>query len=106
MEEDWDGDHQKQFQQNVPSRQPQQPQMQGPQTQNYQKPPNFQHSWSQTFDVSDRYSNQLKLCRQWEEKMERLNEKYCLDCFSDSELDSESDEGEEYRYEHKYKMLI
>ena len=26
--------------------------------------------------------------------MERLNEKYGLDYFSDSELDSESDEGE------------
>ena len=41
VEEDWDGDHQKQFQQNVPSTMPQQPQMQGlqcPQTQNYQKP--------------------------------------------------------------------
>ena len=26
--------------------------------------------------------------------MERLNSKYNQDCFSDSELDSESDEGE------------
>ena len=31
----------------------------------------------------------------WEAEMERLNDKYNLDCFSDSELDSESDEGEE-----------
>ena len=38
--------------------------------------------------------------------MERLNDKYGLDCYSDSELDSESDEGEDYRYEHKYEMLI
>ena len=38
--------------------------------------------------------------------MERLNERYGLDCFSDSELDSESDEGEDYRYEHKYETLI
>ena len=38
--------------------------------------------------------------------MERLNDKYGFNCFSDSELDSESDEGEEYRYEHKYEMLI
>ena len=38
--------------------------------------------------------------------MEKLNEKYGLDYFSDSELDSESDEGENYRYEHKYKTLI
>ena len=109
MEEDWNGEHQKQLQQNVPSTQPQQLQMQGlqfPQTQNYQEPQNFQCTWLQTFDVPDRYSNQLKLHREWEEKIERLNDKYGLDCFSDSELDSESDEGEEYRYRHKYEMLI
>ena len=35
LEEDWDGDHQKQFQQL------QQPQAQCPQTQNYQNPPSF-----------------------------------------------------------------
>ena len=29
-----------------------------------------------------------------------------LDCFSDSELDSESDEGEQYHYEHGYETLI
>ena len=29
--------------------------------------------------------------QQWEAEMERLNSKYNLDCFSDSELDSESD---------------
>ena len=29
-----------------------------------------------------------------------------LDCFSESELDSESDEGEEYKYEHNYETLI
>ena len=33
----------------------------------------------------------------------KLNDKYGLDCFSDSELDSEPDEGEEYRYKHKYE---
>ena len=38
--------------------------------------------------------------------MERLNEKYNLDCFSHSELDSESDEREYYRCEHKYETLI
>ena len=32
-----------------------------------------------------------KTRQQWEEEMERLNTKYNLDCFSDSELDSESD---------------
>ena len=38
--------------------------------------------------------------------MERLNSKYNLDCFSDSELDSESGEGEQYKYECGYKTLI
>ena len=47
-----------------------------------------------------------KTRQQWEEEMERLNTKYNLDCFSDSELDSESDGGEQYQYEHGYEMLI
>ena len=36
----------------------------------------------------------------------QLNEKYNLDCYSDSELDSELDKGEEYHYEHGYETLI
>ena len=47
-----------------------------------------------------------KMRQQWEEEMERLNTKYNLDCFSDSELDPESDEDEQYQYEHGYEMLI
>ena len=47
-----------------------------------------------------------KMRQQWEEEMERLNTKYNLDCFSDSELDSESDECEQYQYKHGYEMLI
>ena len=47
-----------------------------------------------------------KMRQQWEEEMERLNTKYNLDCFSDSELDSESDEGEQFQYEHRYETLI
>ena len=47
-----------------------------------------------------------KMRQQWEEEMERLNTKYNLDCFSDSELDSESDEGEQYQYKHGYETLI
>ena len=47
-----------------------------------------------------------KTRQQWEAEMERLNSKYNLDCFSDSELDSESDEGEQYQYEHGYETLI
>ena len=34
-----------------------------------------------------------KMRQQWEAEMERLNTKYNLHCFSDSDLDSESDEG-------------
>ena len=51
-------------------------------------------------------SNMTKAKKQWEEEMERLNSKYNLDCYSDSELDSESDEGEQYCYEHGYKPFI
>ena len=79
------------------------PQTQCPQALNYQKP---QTSNSKTFDVSNQYPNQLKLHKKWEEEMERLNTKYNLDCFSDSELDSESDEGEEYKYKHNYETVI
>ena len=50
--------------------------------------------------------NMTKAKQQWEAEMERLNSKYNLDCFSDSELDSESDEGEQYHYEHSYETLI
>ena len=54
----------------------------------------------------NKYPSQTKSDQQWEVEMERLNTKYNLDCFSDSELDSESDEGEQYRYEHGYETLI
>ena len=47
-----------------------------------------------------------KMRQQWGEKMERLNTKYNFDCFSDSELDSESNEGEQYQYKHGYETLI
>ena len=50
--------------------------------------------------------NKTRAKQQWEEEMERLNEKYNIDCFSSSELDSESDEGEQYCYEHGYETLI
>ena len=46
-----------------------------------------------------------KAKQQWEAEMERLNSKYNLDCFSDSELDSESDEGEQYCFEQGYETL-
>ena len=39
-------------------------------------------------------------------EIERLNEKYNLDCFSSSELDSETDSDSDYWYNHKYETLI
>ena len=50
--------------------------------------------------------NMTKTKQQWEAQMERLNSKYNLDCFSDPELDSESDDREQYHYEHGYETLI
>ena len=50
--------------------------------------------------------NMTKAKQQCEAEMERLNSKYNLHCFSDSELDSESDEGEQYCYEDGYETLI
>ena len=47
-----------------------------------------------------------KAKKQWEEEMERLYSKYNLNCYSNSELDSESDKGEQYHYEHGYETLI
>ena len=47
-----------------------------------------------------------KTKHQWEQDIEKLNEKYKLDTFSDSELDSKSDEDEQYQYQHGYEMLI
>ena len=95
VEEDWDGKHEKHFQQtnkNIQMLDTQQKNTQNPQcTQDYQIPQNPQPTQTQSFDVLDRYAEQICLRREWEEKMERLNEKYGLDCFSDSEL--ELDEG-------------
>ena len=54
----------------------------------------------------DKHPSQTKIHQQWETEMERLNTIYNLDCFSNSELDSESDEGEQYYYEYGYETLI
>ena len=50
--------------------------------------------------------NMTKAKQQWEAEMERFNSKYNLNCFLDSELDSESDNGEQYYFEHGYETLI
>ena len=94
--EDWDSKHQSQLQQKMSP----QPKMQRPQarcSQNLQKPDQ---------ETPGKNQSQTKICQQWEAEMERLNTKYNLDCFLDSELDLESDEGEEYKYEHGYETLI
>ena len=59
-----------------------------------------------TLSLNDKYPSQAKAKQQWEEEMERLNEKYNLNYFLSSELDLESDEGEQYHYEHGYETLI
>ena len=104
-EEDWDGNCQKQLQQKTPPQQEIQiPQARCPKTLNYQRPQNSQKPNQET--LIDQYASQSKIRKQWEAEMERLNAKYNLDCFSDSELNSESDEGEQYKYEHRYETLI
>ena len=55
-------------------------------------PQTSQSTQVQSFDIPDRYVEQIHLRKEWEKKMERLNEKYNLNCFLSSELDSESDE--------------
>ena len=100
-EEDWDGNHQKQLQQKTPPQQEiQMPQARCPQALNYQRPQNSQKP------NQDWYLTQSKICKQWEVEMEKSNAKYNLYCFSNSEFNSESDEGEQYKYEHRYETLI
>ena len=50
--------------------------------------------------------NISKATQQWEKEMERLNSKCNCDFYSDSELNLESDEGEQYHYEHGYERHI
>ena len=104
-EEDWNGDCQKQLQQQLqPPQKVQMTQARHPQTLNYQKPHRSQKLNQKTSDGW--YPSQLEIHKQWEAEMERLNAKYNLDCFSDSELNSESNEGEQYKYEHGYETII
>ena len=104
-EEDWNGNWQKQLQQQLlPQQKIQMIQAKCPQMLSYQRPQSFQKLNQETSD--GQYSSQSKICKQWEAEMERLNAKNNLDCFSDSELNSESDEGEQYKYEHGYETLI
>ena len=54
----------------------------------------------QTYDVPDRYSEQIRPRREWDEKMEHLNANYNLDYYSSSEPNSN------FEPEHKYERLI
>ena len=74
------------------------------QTPNYQKPQTSQRFYQKISDGW--YPSQSEICKEWEAELERLNAKYNLDCFSDSELYSEFNEGEKYKYEHGYETLI
>ena len=51
-----------------------------------------------TYDILDRFCQQYKLEKEWNERMDCLNDKYNLDYYSSSKSDSES--------EHKYETLI
>ena len=87
-EKDWDG-----------NRQIEQPRM-CPQNTQHPQPQNAQHP--QSFDVPARYSEQIRLRRECEERIECLNEKYNLDYYSSLESDFNS----ELELEHKYETLI
>ena len=69
----------------------------------------FQHpqpqNRQQSFDIPDSYAEQIRLQKEWEERIKRLNKKYNLDYYSSSESDSDPDQEPDYRYEHKYKTL-
>ena len=105
QEEDWDGNHPKELQQITPLQQEiQMSQGRCSQPLNYQKPQNSQKPNQKT--QTDQYPNQTKFHKQWEAEIKKLNAKYNLHCFLDSELDLESDEGEQYKYEHRYETLI
>ena len=56
----------------------------------------------QTYDVPDRYSEQIRLRREWDEKMECLNEKYNLDYYSSSESDSNLSQNTSMKHLYKH----
>ena len=63
--------------QTLGTQQPLQKNFQHPQAQNLQQPQNFHHS--QSFYIPDHYAEQIHLRKEWDEKMERLNDKYSQD---------------------------
>ena len=84
-EEDWDGEHQRQLQQpDAKQKYPPQGQdtKQAQDPQHDMKLPQGQNSQI-SFDVPDQYTEQICLRREWEKKMEQLDDKYGLDCLTD-----------------------
>ena len=61
-------------------------------------PQNLQHL--QTYAFPDRYSEQIRLRREWDKKMEHLNEKYNWDYYSSLKSDCNC------QLEDKYRTLI
>ena len=114
-EEDWSVDMQNQLRMHPPyylHLQPQNTQCPQPQGNQHPKPqpqsfqyPQLQNS-QQSFDVPDRYAKEIKLRREWEERIRCSNEKYKLDYYSGSESDTDSEPEPDYRYEHEYMTLI
>ena len=96
--ENWDADDLRE----QPGMHPQNMQQPQPQSAQCLQPQNNQDS--QSFDMHDRYAEQIKLRKEWDKRIERLNEKYNLDYYSSSESDPNSEP--DYRYQHKYKTLI
>ena len=77
--EDWNGDRQESQQRNHYPQNPQHP---------------------QAYDIPDMFSQQIRLEKEWNEKMECLNKKCNLDYYSSSKSDSD------FEPEHKYKTLM
>ena len=82
--------------------QPQPPKCTAPPVTTYKVPQPHNNQNSQSFDVPDRYAEQIKLRREWEERIEGLNRKYSLNYYSSSESDSYYNPEPDHRYEHKY----
>ena len=61
---------------------------------------------SNHFTLQTGTQKKIRLQKEWEEKIERLNKKYNLDYYSSLESDSDSVQEQDYRYEHKYETLI
>ena len=66
---------------------PQNTQCPQPQNPQHPQPQNSQ----QSFDIWNRYAEQIKLRKEWVERIKRLNKKYNLDYYSSSGSDSDSD---------------